>query len=206
MPNFVLDASSQQVLDSAKHLAMSHFNAADAETLEFAYQIAMYHFVLGQNETALSLLQPFSGISFSGDFNIWTFVEYALLLTALIAEQQQDEAGKENAVRAIYTAIESEEDPEGAKEFIAELCDRGAEYGAEIEEAIAQNDPLTEIWARVSQVIDWVYVAMHNRSTQFTHEAVLAEIASEQVKIVELVSKNGLQHVYPFSQIESGLH
>lgn len=191
-----------EIITKAEQLVADGLKPGKASSIELAWRVAIVDFLFDREEQAICLLRPFCDIKFVGNFNVWTFVEYGLLLLLLISDRNGNKLLGDKAFFVLEDAIAADAEPDEWRNLIARICNNGPAYLDDVQSAIKEGDIKGEIESRTLNLAGWIYIAVYNKSDKYSKETALAAIEAEKLKLRSLMESHGLKGLYPFSKIK----
>ena len=160
------------------------FNPIISYDLSNLIELAYFQYVVGNTETSFELASLISDIKFANDFDIWTWVEYGLVLLSAIYKERSEENFANECTNKI-TARLNEDSPVNRKVFKRTLNgDRISKAYKKIEQA---HDEKSEYAERVALLMNLMLIREMGGGEAFTCEMADKEIQENIERIQVLV-------------------
>ncbi len=164
-----------------------------ANELERADRLATDLFFKSYENEALTIIEVLEKEVFNGNYNLWTWIQSALLLKCWILERSENEVSQqtiENIIKTINSTLDFGND-EMKKKINTKVRNRRLTGSLlnydKIEIAIAENDKKTELVWRIAQFGELLFIYFLGGSDQFSTQKALVELEENENKIKALI-------------------
>jgi hypothetical protein len=176
--------ASQNKIEIELASALSkNFDLTSPDDLESLIELAYFQYVVGNTNTSYELVKLVSEIKFANDFDIWTWVEYGLILQSTIHKERNEEKLASECTNKITASLEKG-NPVNKKVFKRTLNGDGIpEAYKEIEEA---HDEESEYYGRIILLMKLMLIREMGGGEDFTVERADKEIQEniERLKVL----------------------
>ncbi|QNK63893.1 hypothetical protein H7F33_05195 [Pedobacter sp. PAMC26386] len=179
---------------NTKRIALSltkGYKPTIAAKLEIAKDLAMALYFSGDEKNALKICQILGKEKFNGNYNLWTWVQTALLLACWIYDKQ---GCKEEGVRSLLRVteiIDINTGDEQMNQIRIKARDRRLKgellRDEKIDQAVEQGDKKQELAWRQLQFSELLYIYLLGGSNEIPVDKALAAIEKNEQFIKELV-------------------
>ena len=179
-----INESSRNKIETKLATSLSRrFNPAISYDLSNLIELAYFQYAIGNIETSFELLSLISGINFTNDFNIWTWVEYGLVLQSAIYKERCEEKLANECTNKIIARLD-EGSPVNRKVFKRTLNGEGISKAyKKIEQA---HDKESEYAERIALLMNLMLIREMGGGEEFTVEMAGKEI-QENIKRLKVL-------------------
>jgi hypothetical protein len=160
-----------------------NFDLTSPDDLVSLIELAYFQYVVGNTNTSYELVKLVSEIKFANDFDIWTWVEYGLILQSTIHKERNEEKLASECTNKITASLEKS-NPVNKKVFKRTLNGDGIpDAYKEIEEA---HDEESEYYERITLLMKLMLIREMGGGEDFTVERADKEIQEniERLKVL----------------------
>jgi hypothetical protein len=166
------------------------FDVSKSRCLEDITRLAYIKYASGEVDTALTLVDLFTDIEFDGNHDIWTWVEYGLVLKSAILKERGELERAAACTQRKWDSLEASRDPALSKKiFKRTLNGKGVSY-KEIERAANDADTKSEYSWRLSLLMRLMLIREMGGGEDFIPERANTEMQENIAKMRELHAKS----------------
>lgn len=165
-----------------------------AKELERANWFANQLFFKNNENEALKIIEVLEAEQFNGNYNLWTYIQSALLLKCWILEKKDKQLNQqniENSIEKINSTLEFWNNDEMKKIINTRARNRRLTgsllHYDKIEKAVAENDRQTELAWRIGHFLELLFIYFLGDSEQFPTEKALTELEENESIIKQII-------------------
>ncbi|WP_322923776.1 DUF6707 family protein [Paenibacillus campi] len=99
-------AAKLTLADVVKRLPVRDMRSEQGR-LQALTELAWLLYAQGEDTVARQIVEPLSKVPFDENYNRWTWIEHAIVLSAFVAPEQQTEQARQQAITAIQQAVKT---------------------------------------------------------------------------------------------------